>query len=158
VHRDVKPHNLIRAADGTVKILDFGLAGTFDSAEHLTGTNMVLGTPDYIAPEQAEDSGAAKQWSDIYSLGCTLYHLLAGKPPFRGATALRKTNAHRTRAAEQIPNLPPGLAAVLAKMMAKDPADRYQSATEVAEALEPFTKAEAEDRSSPANTAGPRRR
>jgi serine/threonine protein kinase len=148
VHRDIKPHNLILAADGTLKILDFGLATLVagvagSTATGLTGVNMVLGTPDYIAPEQAENSRAADIRADIYSLGCTLYHMLAGRVPFPADSALLKLDAHRTRTPTPLAKLrsdiPPGLSAVLAKMMAKDPAQRYQTPAEVAAALEPFT-------------------
>jgi tRNA A-37 threonylcarbamoyl transferase component Bud32 len=87
VHRDIKPHNLMLAAEGVVKILDFGLAAFVSGsvpAAGLTGVNMVVGTPDYIAPEQAEDARAADIRSDIYSLGCTLYEMLTGRVPFPG--------------------------------------------------------------------------
>jgi len=145
IHRDLKPHNLMRTADGTVKILDFGLAVLADAGEQeggLTGQNVVLGTPDYIAPEQAEDSHAVDVRSDIYSLGCTLYHLLTGRVPFPGDSVLRKLDAHRKLEPEPLrtlrPEVPAELAAVVARMMAKSPADRYQTPAEVAAVLAPF--------------------
>ena len=132
--------------DGGVKILDFGLAALAEGSEEaarLTGANMVVGTPDYIAPEQAEDAHAADIRSDIYSLGCTLYHMLAGRVPFPGDSTLRKLDAHRTQPPAPIRSLrldsPTELAIVLARMMAKDPAQRYQTPAEVAAALAPFT-------------------
>jgi serine/threonine protein kinase len=145
IHRDLKPHNLMRTADGTVKILDFGLAVLADSGARggdLTGQNVVLGTPDYIAPEQAEDSHAADIRSDIYALGCTLYHLLTGRVPFPGDSVLRKLDGHRMQEPEPLrtvrPEVPAELAAVVARMMAKKPAARYQTPAEVARALAPF--------------------
>jgi uncharacterized protein (TIGR03067 family) len=144
IHRDLKPHNLMRTREGTVKILDFGLAVLADAnrgATGLTGANVVLGTPDYIAPEQAENSSAADIRSDIYSLGCTLYHLLTGRVPFPGESVLRKLDAHRKDEPEPIrsirPEIPVELAAVVAKMMAKKPAERYPTPAEVAAALDP---------------------
>jgi serine/threonine-protein kinase len=122
VHRDIKPQNLMRAPDGQVKILDFGLArfaseslpdvgpaterGTGSGAEAtardrvapLTATDMLLGTADYIAPEQASDPRSADIRADIYSLGCTLYYLLAGHPPFPGGNLFEKLKAHREQA------------------------------------------------------------
>jgi uncharacterized protein (TIGR03067 family) len=142
VHRDVKPHNLIRAADGTVKVLDFGLAGaaagdeSISTGDGLTSAGMVCGTPDYIAPEQIADPHAADARSDIYGLGCTLYHLLAGRAPFGGSTVVEKLAAQEKLMPQPIPDLAPDLAAILAKMLAKRPEDRYQSADEVALALE----------------------
>jgi serine/threonine protein kinase len=145
IHRDLKPHNLMRTSDGTVKILDFGLAVLVDAnrGEHgLTAENAVLGTPDYIAPEQAEDSRHADVRSDIYSLGCTLYQLLTGRVPFPGDSVLRKLDAHRTQKPDSIrkirPEVHPALAEVVAKMMAKKPADRFQTPSEVAAAVAPF--------------------
>jgi WD40 repeat protein/tRNA A-37 threonylcarbamoyl transferase component Bud32 len=146
IHRDIKPQNLMAAADGSVKILDFGLASLTEAgAVHLTGTNVVMGTPDYIAPEQAEDPRAADTRSDIYSLGCTLYFLLSGSVPFPGKSPLQKLDAHRSQRPAPIrecrPEVPAELAVVLDKMTAKEPARRFQTPAEVAVALEPFTRA-----------------
>jgi uncharacterized protein (TIGR03067 family) len=157
VHRDVKPHNLMLTPAGQVKVLDFGLArfalrslaadgaaGDTPAAagEALTQLGTVVGTPDYIAPEQAADAAAADIRADVYSLGCTLYHLLAGAPPFHAETVVGKVRAHAERAprplAEVRPHLPAGLAAVVERMMAKDPARRYPTPAEVARALAPF--------------------
>jgi tRNA A-37 threonylcarbamoyl transferase component Bud32/tetratricopeptide (TPR) repeat protein len=143
-HRDVKPHNLLRTPAGQIKILDFGLAGVVGEREApsaaLTGAGTTIGTADYMAPEQARDSHAADIRADIYALGCTLYHLLAGRPPFPGpGTPVEKILRHVTD--EPTPlrqlraDLPADLDAVVARMMAKDPADRYQTPAEVAAAL-----------------------
>jgi len=141
VHRDIKPGNLVLARVGkrhVVKSLDFGLA-------KLTGSGQMLGTPDYIAPEQALDAAKADIRADIYSLGCTLYLLLSGTPPFKAKSLYEIVQAHVSRDAtgldEVRPEVPAGLAAVVAKMMAKDPAQRYQRPVEVAQALAPFVKA-----------------
>jgi uncharacterized protein (TIGR03067 family) len=142
VHRDVKPHNLIRSADGMTKVLDFGLAGVAAGegiaagGEGLTGAGMVVGTPDYIAPEQITNPHAADARADVYGLGCTLYHLLAGRSPMPDGSVIEKLAAQRTRPMDPIPGLPAAVAAVLAKMTAKDPKDRYQSADEVVAVLD----------------------
>ncbi len=146
IHRDIKPHNLMRTPDGTVKILDFGLArlvaeaGTVPGA--VTGQGTLLGTVDYLAPEQADDARQADIRSDVYSLGCTLYHLLSGRPPFPHGTLVQKVMAHTQRDPLPLeglrPDLPPGLTDVVARMMAKSPADRYQTPAEVYAALAPF--------------------
>ncbi|GEM_PF-3318630 len=148
-----------RAGTGIVKILDFGLASltteavaddagnqpsTLDSQKSgLTQAGSLMGTPDYMAPEQGRDAHAADIRSDIYSLGCTLYALLAGKVPFPGGTAIDKVIAHSTNHAQPIGELrkdvPAALVNVLDKMMAKDPAERYQTPAEVAAALSPLS-------------------
>jgi serine/threonine protein kinase len=151
VHRDIKPQNLILAREGkrhVVKILDFGLAKA--TREHegtghgLTGTGMMLGTPQYMAPEQTRNPAAADIRADIYSLGCTLYFLLTGRPPFQADSLYELLHAHHVQEATPLPQIrgevPAELAAVVARMMAKDPAQRYQTPAEVAEALAPFVK------------------
>ena len=150
VHRDLKPHNLMRTPDGHVKILDFGLARLASEAAEaagLTSTGIVLGTVDYIAPEQADNAHQADIRSDIYSLGCTLYHLLAGQPPFPTGTSLQKVMAHMEKKPQPLTelrdDLPEELMPVLERMMAKDPKHRYQTPAEVAFALEPFLRATA---------------
>jgi hypothetical protein len=148
VHRDVKPSNLMLAPGGRVQVLDLGLARSFAeaAADTLTARGILLGTADYLAPEQWEHAHAADTRADIYSLGCTLYHLLAGRPPFAGEryySVLQKMRAHLETPPQPItqlrPEVPAGLAAVLDRMLAKDPARRFQSPAEVAEALRPFT-------------------
>lgn len=148
VHRDLKPHNLMRTPDDRVKILDFGLARFASEAAEaagLTSTGIVLGTADYIAPEQADNAHQADIRSDIYSLGCTLYHLLAGQPPFPTGTPLQKVMAHANKKPQPLTelrdDLPEELMPVLERMIAKNPKDRYQTPAEVALALEPFTRA-----------------
>src|SRR5262249_20574475 len=100
VHRDIKPSNLMLAKDGVVKVLDLGIArmlGEMPAAERLTGPGMLLGTADYLAPEQWENPHAVDTRADVYGLGCTLYHLIAGRPPFSGAeydSILMKMRGH----------------------------------------------------------------
>jgi serine/threonine protein kinase/WD40 repeat protein len=151
VHRDVKPSNLLVAGQGTmVKVLDLGLArsqvpdGRSGPAE-LTQAYTVLGTPDYIAPEQVADSRQVDIRADIYSLGATFYFALAGRPPFPDGPWEEKLVAHRKAEPQPIeqlrPDVPPPLAAVLRKMMAKRPEDRYSKPVAVADALAPFCTA-----------------
>jgi tRNA A-37 threonylcarbamoyl transferase component Bud32 len=145
VHRDVKPGNLLLAGDGTVKLLDLGLArlgapDEADAATSLTDTGMLMGTPDYVAPEQILDSKRVDIRADLYSLGCTLYHLLTGRPPFAGGTAGQKLMQHQMveppAMATLRPEVPVALVAVVQKLMAKEPTERYQSPAEVAAVLD----------------------
>jgi serine/threonine protein kinase/formylglycine-generating enzyme required for sulfatase activity len=150
VHRDIKPANLILSRDGKkpiVKVLDFGLAkvtseGQVDNT--LTREGQMLGTPDYIAPEQIRDAQSADIRADIYSLGCTLYYLLSGGPPFGGDNLWDLYQAHFSMDAGPLnlerPEVPAELAAIAAKMMAKEPARRFQTPGEVAQVLVPFFK------------------
>jgi hypothetical protein len=148
VHRDLKPSNLMLAADGTVKVLDLGLALLHrdrPAGDELTVSGQVMGTADYMAPEQWLDSHAVDIRADIYGLGCTLYKLLAGAAPFAGpdwATAQRKRTAHLEAAVPPLrdrPDVPEAFRAVLARMLAKDPDQRFPTPAAVAEALAPFT-------------------
>jgi serine/threonine protein kinase len=178
VHRDIKPHNLMLSPDGQVRILDFGLAGFATESAileadstgadergttplHLTTFGSVMGTPDYIAPEQARDAHSADIRADIYSLGCTLCFLLKGEAPFEADSVVDKLKAH----AEQEPpalndlrdDVPDELADIVSRMMAKEPADRFQTPSAVATALAAFSERLAQPAAPPVNRSGKRR-
>ncbi len=172
VHRDVKPANLMLTDHGVVKVADLGLvktpqvaaaeeaaeqaaagkpAGGKPAAEgsslaaaaaEMTLANMAMGTPAYMAPEQAENAAGVDHRADIYSLGCTLYVLLTGRPPFEGATALEVITKHKSepvvRPEAIVKRMPKGLSDITLKMVAKRPADRYANLGEVIRALEGF--------------------
>lgn len=142
VHRDIKPGNLLVDVNGVVKILDMGLARFFDDREEnpltVAHDEKVLGTADYLAPEQALDSHSVDQRADIYSLGCSLYFLLTGNPPFTEGTLAQRLMWHQIKSfpplTEARLDCPASLMALLNKMVEKKPEDRFQTAAEVAEA------------------------
>jgi len=144
VHRDVKPGNLLVDPNGTVKVLDLGLARFFtgdegEDALTIRHDEKVLGTADYLAPEQALDSHTVDARADIYSLGCTLYFLLTGRPPFTEGTLAQRLMAHQTKTPPAIeslrPETPTSLVAIVGRMMAKQADERYATAKTVAETL-----------------------
>lgn len=147
VHRDIKPGNILVDRNGIVKVLDMGLARFFHDTEDVLTKKYdenVLGTADYLAPEQALDSHSVDIRADIYSLGATFYFCLTGRTPFSEGTVAQKLIWHQTRQPKAVRSIRPevdeGLVAVLDRMMAKDPAQRYATPIDVAEALAPWTK------------------
>ena len=145
VHRDIKPSNLLMDRHGTVKILDMGLArlaglADDDDKDRLTSSGQVMGTCDFMAPEQAFDSHHADRRADIYSLGCTLYRLLTGQSLYKGETLMQVLLAHRESTVPSLcaarPDVPPPLDTVFQKMVAKQAEDRQQSMAEVIAELE----------------------
>jgi serine/threonine protein kinase len=156
VHRDIKPHNLMLTRKGQIKILDFGLARLASETRAdldlptgldrpgLTRLGDILGTPDFMAPEQVVDSSQADIRADLYSLGCTLYYLLVGQSPFAKDSARTVLLSKKYRLPRPITDLrddlPAGLPMILNKMLAKDPAHRFQTPAEVVKAFTPFIK------------------
>jgi eukaryotic-like serine/threonine-protein kinase len=135
VHRDIKPENLLLTKKGQVKVADFGLCRDLDSdRHHVTQPGVTMGTPLYMSPEQARGQSMDHR-SDLYSLGVTFYHMLAGHPPFRAETALALAMKHVVDTPIDLsvhrPDLPPDLCRLVMKLMEKQPADRYQSAAEM---------------------------
>jgi len=140
IHRDITAANLLLTSEGVVKVADFGLSVLREApvVTGLTDPGLGMGTPDYTAPEQLQDAAGVDGRADIYALGCVLYLLLAGRPPFEGSNA-EKAAGHLERdpmpLADLRRDLPSRLTAAVSRMMAKRPEDRYQSAAEVADAL-----------------------
>ena len=160
IHRDIKPSNLMLDALGTLKVLDLGLARITGDADHpatgtepvkpdwgssvgLTQAGSIMGTADFMPPEQAEDSTTVDERSDIYSLGCTLHFLLTGRPPYEGSTLLERIRAHRDQPIPPITAGPPALDGLFRRMVAKDPEDRPPSMAEVIDGLEVINGLEA---------------
>lgn len=159
VHRDIKPHNLmvtpspLAPAEGAqrpplIKILDMGLARLTESdpglAEGLTVAEAFLGTPDFAAPEQAEDSRLADSRADLYSLGATWFYLLTGEVPFPGVSLMQKLRRQLTqptpRVTDHRPETPPALAAIILRLMDRDPGERFQTPAELADAIDTFIR------------------
>jgi serine/threonine protein kinase len=148
IHRDIKPGNILVDRTGVVKILDLGLARFFNDDQDLLTKKYdesVLGTADYLAPEQAIDSHTVDGRADIYSLGATFYFLLTGQPPFAEGSVAQKLLWHQNRNPKPVrevrPEVPVEVAVIIEKMMAKKPQDRYQTPEKLAEALLPLTQA-----------------
>jgi serine/threonine-protein kinase len=184
IHRDIKPSNLLivnlanqpskleSGVLGTalktdlVKIVDLGLTRLTDTdvsegskLTALTHHDILMGTPDYIAPEQARHGHSADIRSDIYSLGCTLYFAVAGRPPFGGVTAVEKIMHHQLDEAEPLervrPGIPPALSVIVRRMLAKQPEQRYQMPLEVAQALDAVARGQFAAVAVPATPAAP---
>jgi serine/threonine-protein kinase len=139
VHRDVKPHNVLIDANGVAKVTDFGIARALDAEDALTATGTVLGTGQYLSPEQA-NGGRGDERSDQYSLGVVAYELLAGEPPYSGdslmAVAMRHVNDPVPSIRARRGDVPAQVDAAVSRALAKDPADRYPSMEELTAALE----------------------
>ncbi len=140
IHRDVKPENILLTADGTTMVADFGIARPTGAASsgHLTGTGIVMGTPTYMSPEQATGAELDAR-TDVYSLGCVLYEMLTGTPPFTGPTVQAVVAKHLTEqpslSGTSGAPIPPALRPALARALAKSPAERQATAAEFAESL-----------------------
>src|SRR5947209_8544497 len=140
VHRDIKPENILFEAGHTV-VTDFGIARAITAAAggNLTETGIALGTPGYMSPEQGAASGRVDERSDIYSLGCVLYEMLAGEPPFTGPSAESIVRQHLAAAAPRVSamraSVPPAIEEAIVRALAKTPADRFATAADFVEAL-----------------------
>ncbi len=144
IHRDVTPYNILVTQSGVAKLTDMGLAIVLEDAGQVTRDGVTVGTFDYLSPEQAKDSRGVDTRSDIYSLGCSLYHMVCGTVPFPVPSQTEKLYAHLMsepkRPREISPDLPIELEAIILKMMRKKSDDRYPTPLDVANALEPFVE------------------
>jgi len=161
VHRDIKPSNLFvtepedsgktaKRTQPTVRILDMGLARVAaglddEGVSQVTISGMVVGTPDFMSPEQARNSSSVDARADLYSLGCTFHYMLTGGPIFPGGTPIEKMLRHQIEApiptVSYRPDLPSGIGSIIDKLLSKEPRDRYQTAGELIAALDPWTRA-----------------
>lgn len=143
IHRDIKPSNIMITPEGEAKILDLGLARALGEEVALTRDNAVLGTLDYASPEQLSDAAKADRRSDLYSLGCTLYFVLAGRPPFDGGDMINKIFKQRMEDPQPLEEVargvPAAFAAIVRKLMAKNPDERYQTCQELRVDLKRWT-------------------
>lgn len=144
VHRDVKPANILVGKDDTVKIVDFGLASMEQQiGTRLTKSGLLIGTPEYMSPEQAQGLAGIDHRSDVYSLGALGYRMLVGRPPFRGNRVTQTLAKQVTEAATPIreinPTVPKDFADAIMRCLAKDPADRFPTAMHLRSALEAVT-------------------
>lgn len=149
VHRDLKPANLFIAIENSatvVKVMDFGIAKDLSAEEELTATSVMIGTAHYMAPEQIRSSRHATPASDLWSLGVIMFRLLTGRHPFAGAThtdiAMAVLLDPVPSLLGELPDVPPGFAAIVARLLTKDPASRLSSARELGEALAPYATEE----------------
>lgn len=138
IHRDLKPQNMLVTRENILKLADFGISSAQEAGEQWTRTGLVMGTPDYMAPEQTV-SARVDHRADLYAIGCILFQLLTGSVPFEGGGGLEKLRRHREEPAPKAsalePSLSPGMVAILEKCLEKDPDRRFQSAEELREAL-----------------------
>jgi serine/threonine protein kinase len=160
VHRDIKPHNILISKDGVVKVADFGLAKDEDANRSISEPGVVMGTPYYMSPEQAKGEKVDHR-SDIYSLGATLYHMLSGKRLFDGGTpvsiVMKQANDRPVAIRELEPGVPDGVAALLDRMLQKEPVDRFANADELVRALDGLKQPQATKVPTPAPTPPPKR-
>ncbi len=142
IHRDVNPSNILVTFDGTAKLTDLGLAIDLADSADVTRDGATVGTFDYVSPEQARNSHGVDTRSDVYSLGCTLYHMLTAQVPFPYSSLPEKLYAHQLQdpvpLTDIVSSIPPSLDLIVRRMMKKLPADRFQTPLAVANALEPF--------------------
>jgi len=147
VHRDIKPGNMLLAADGTVKVTDFGIARAWDDSSELTKTGAVIGTATYFSPEQAQGSPADER-SDIYALGVVMYEMLTGRPPFSGESPVAVAYQHVSSLAAQPsldnPDVPPELDGIVMRALDKDPDGRFQTADDMRHSLLLFLRGESQ--------------
>jgi eukaryotic-like serine/threonine-protein kinase len=157
VHRDIKPENILITRKGEAKVTDFGLAQLAESEQkvHLTQVGVTMGTPLYMSPEQI-NGDTVDHRSDIYSFGVTCYRMLSGRPPFRGETSLTLAMQHLTKTPEPLgtlrADLPPVMGEIVHKMMARQPADRYQHAREITQDLKRVARVLKEDQTEAVST------